>query len=363
MLLYLALRGVDFTEVGHALRDADYRWLLPLVAIVLVSHWLRAWRWKILLEALPPEDAGAPVPSVSVKTAFYSVMIGYMVNYAAPRLGEVARSANLAKQEDLSFGSVFGTVVVERILDVLVLVAGLASVFFLLFDRLAIVQDLFITPIRDQLGVGPALGLLGLVLAVGVLVLLIFRQALRNEDSRIRTLWHERLRPVFDSFKDGLATLLRARRRLALVTSTVAMWICYLLMSYLPFVMLGMAHTYGISLLDAWSIMLLGAIGIAVPSPGGTGSFHYITIETLVHLFAVDQSAAATYAVVTHAAQLVLYVLVGSICIVLQGSSFGGIKEAAQAAQDDAQDDVHDNIQDDAATPPAQEPTHEHPRK
>ncbi|NBC16548.1 MAG: UPF0104 family protein, partial [Bacteroidetes bacterium] len=157
VLLYLALRGVDFSAVGEALRTADYRWLLPLVVVLLLSHFLRAWRWQMLLEALP-SDADNTTHRVSLKTAFYSVMIGYMVNYAAPRLGEVVRSANLSRQERLPLSGVIGTVVVERILDVLVLALGLGSVAVLLLDRLGAVRELFVDPMLNQLGRLPVAG-------------------------------------------------------------------------------------------------------------------------------------------------------------------------------------------------------------
>jgi hypothetical protein len=93
------------------------------------------------------------------------------------------------------------------------------------------------------------------------------------------------------------------------------------MMAHLPFIMLGMDQAFQISVLDSWSIMLLGAIGVAIPSPGGTGSYHYITIQTLVFLFGVDSESAATYAVLVHASQMVLYVVVGAVCLMLQGSS------------------------------------------
>ena len=333
VLLYLALRGVDFKEVGETLREANYWWLVPMGVVLLLSHWLRAWRWQALLEALPPSRPEAGPQPVSRKIAFYSVMIGYMVNYAAPRLGEVARTANLATQEKLPFTGVLGTVVVERILDVLVLLFGLTSVFVLLLDRFAALQDLFLTPIQAQLGDRSLWLLLGLLLVVTLLLAFIFARALRHKDSRMARFWNQRIAPLWISFKDGLATVLRSPRRLFLGGSTAGIWLCYLLAAYIPFLMFGMTDAFGISLLDAWSIMFLGAIGVAIPSPGGVGSFHYITIQTLVLLFGVDQASAATYAVFVHGGQLVLYVAVGALCLLLQGSSFGTLRAATQVAQ------------------------------
>jgi uncharacterized protein (TIRG00374 family) len=332
VLLYLALRGVDLDVVWEALREADYRWLLPLVAIVILSHWFRAWRWQMLLEALPADPDGAGRRRVSVKVAFYSVLIGYLVNYVAPRLGEIARATNLAAREKLPAGGVFGTVVVERLLDVLVLGLGLGSVF-LLVDEAAIVDELFIAPVTDAFGRLPALLLLGGVIGLSVLVALLFRWAVRREESRLHQAWAQRVRPGILSFKDGLGTLQRTGRPVALLVSTAGIWFCYLLMAHVPFIMFGMTEAFDVSLLDSWSIMILGAVGMSVPSPGGTGSFHYITVQTLVHLFGFDASEAFTYAVVTHGAMLVLYVLLGVVCIVLQGSSLGTVRRAAQAGR------------------------------
>jgi len=338
VLLYLALRGVDLDAVANALREADYRWIVPLGVITLLSHLLRAWRWQVLLEALPPKTADAPPPSISLKVAFYSVMIGYMVNYAAPRMGEVARTANLAAQHRLSFSGVFGTVVVERILDALVLLIGLVSAFFLLIEQSAVLQDLFINPIREQLGRIPALALVGLLAGLILLILILQRSFLRREDSRLRQLWSRRVQPLWISFKDGLATVLRSPRRIALVGSTLGIWLCYLLMAYIPFQMFNFAGPYDLSLPDTWSIMMLGAVGVAIPSPGGIGSFHYITIQTLTVLFGVDHAGAASYAVFVHGGQMLLYIVVGFVCILLQGSSLGSLRKNTQAASQEREE-------------------------
>ena len=329
LLLYLALRGVDFGAVVGALQRADYRWLALLVVVALASHLLRAWRWRALIDALPEPEAQEQPGRVSLGLAFRSVMIGYMVNYAAPRLGEVARTANLAAQSRRRFSAVFGTVVAERVLDVLVLGLVLASVFFLLLDRTATLGDLFVDPLVDRLGRGGVLLLAGLLVTVSGLVLALLRRALRREQSALRVFWGRRVAPVLASFKDGLLTLGRTRRPAGIVLSTVAMWGCYGLMAHLPFLMLGMTGSYELSLLDSWAIMALGAIGVVIPSPGGVGSYHYITIQTLVHLFAVEQDAAATYAVLTHAAQLVLYVLIGAACLMQQGSRLSALRRDA----------------------------------
>lgn len=315
LLLWLALRNIDFSEIGEALRNADYRWLIPLAIVTLISHALRAWRWTLLLEALP-ERRSSQQP-VSVLKAFYAVMIGYMVNYAAPRLGEVVRTANLAAQERLAFTSVLGTVVIERILDVVVLAVSILTVLYLLRDQLLALTGLFESHL-DALPVGLlALGLLGLAL-IALLLVYAYRSLAHSGDPPG---WFKKLQGILTAFRQGLATVIESDRRGALLWSTGAIWFCYVLMAYLPFVLFGMDVTYGITLGDAWCIMILGAIGVAIPSPGGAGTYHAITIATLVTLFQVDAAPAASYAILSHAGQMLLYIGVGALALVLQGGS------------------------------------------
>ncbi len=334
VLLYLALQGIDLNKMGNALRQADYRWIVPLGVVTLLSHLVRAWRWQVLLEALPSASPEAGPRRVSLKTAFYALMVGYMVNYALPRMGEVVRTADLAAHEKLSFSGVLGTVVVERILDILVLVLGLIATFFLLLDQSEALQEHFLTPMQEQISRIPVLTVLVLLLGLAVLMALIYALGYRAEDAPLRRLWIQRIQPILASFKDGLATVLRSPHRFILVFSTLAMWFLYTLMAYIPFLMFDMAGPYSLSLLDGLCIMMLGAVGVAIPSPGGAGSYHYIMRVTLVYLYGVEASLAVTYAVFVHGGQLVLYVVVGFLVMMLQGSSLGTLRRRAQAAQE-----------------------------
>ena len=320
-LLWLALRNVDFGALGGALREANYWYLVPLGVLLLGAHFLRAWRWQMLLEALP--DAERRTRRVPLKTAFYSVMIGYMVNYAAPRLGEVARTANLARQTRLPFSGVLGTVVVERLLDVLVLALGLLAAVALLADRTAALTPIF-APAAALFAAPPVawwlLAAAGVAVAVGLALL--FRTILARS-TRAEGI-ARRVGATLRSFKAGLASVLRAPRRLGIVATTLAIWACYLVMTYLPLPMLGIT-SFGLG--DAWVLLMVGSVGMSVPSPGGVGSYHYVTIRTMEGLFGVATAPATAYAVLTHAAQLVLYTTVGFACVLLQGASLRDLRE------------------------------------
>ena len=333
VLLYLAFRGANLSQVGDALRQANYRWIVPLGVVTLLSHLVRAWRWQVLLEALPARSQETHSRRVPLKAAFSALMIGYMVNYALPRMGEVVRTADLAAHEKLSFSGVLGTVVVERILDVLTLALGLLLTVVLLFDQSAVLQELFLTPLQNQISQISLTTVLLLVLGIIVLAALSYGLGFRTDDALLRRLWNQRLRPLWVPFKDGLATVLRSPRRFILVFSTVLIWFLYTLMAYIPLLMFDMTGPYDLSLLDGMIIMLIGAIGIAIPTPGGFGSYHYITQVALGSLYGVNMSLALTYAIFVHGGQLVLYVVVGFLCLILRGSSLGTLRRQAQTTQ------------------------------
>lgn len=323
VLLWLALRGADLAAVGEALAEGDWMWVVPFVAASLLSIVVRAWRWGLLVNALPRERETERV-GLGLLTA--SVCIGYLVNYAAPRLGEVARTANVARRSDASFTGVLGTVVAERLLDVLALGLVLLGVAWVYGDRLSAIWASAadgLASVAAGLPVGVIWGGLAFVALIVVVAALLYRRN-RSADGT------GRLAGLVASFKDGLVSILRTRRTGGLVASTVLLWACYAVMSDLPLRILGLNEAYGISLGDAWAVMAVGGIGMALPAPGGTGSFHYATVQVLTLLFGVAVTPAATYAILVHAAGVVFYCVLGVIALVVQGTSFGDVTRGAR---------------------------------
>ena len=325
VLLFLALRGVDLDELWTALAGASYIWAIPLIVIILISHLLRAWRWQILLEALPDHQHSSELGKVSLKTAFLSVLIGYLINFLAPRLGEVVRAGNLAKQEGIRFSGVLGTVVVERIVDVIVLFFGVISLSFIFSGQFAFFQERILVPTLSLLEViSPIWVLVGLggVCMVGYLA---YRRINLSQSKGLLKI-RRRLVSIVTSFKDGILTVLRAPKRVEFVLSTMLMWVCYTFMAYLPLVMLGMHTTYQLDLSSAWSLMIFGAIGMAVPSPGGTGSYHYVTKLVLVNLYMVDEASAVIYAVLNHGFHMIVYIVTGVLALLVQGVTLKSLR-------------------------------------
>lgn len=311
-LLAFALRGVSWPELQDATSGAAWGWLLPLAAVGLASHALRAWRWQFLLDAVPPDG---PVRGVGFGDAFASVLIGYLVNQAAPRLGEVARAGNLARRTGVSAAAAMGTVVAERVLDVLSLGVALLLTVALFGARLTeLLGSMWAGVVAVASGFElPSAALWGGLVAGSALLIAGSAWAWRR--------WGRgRLGALAAAFRDGLLSVVRARRRVALFATTVAIWGLYGLSALIPIHMLGLDDAFGLGLAEAWAVMTLGAVGMSVPSPGGTGTYHVAAVQALTGLFAVAAAPAAAYAVVTHAAQVALMSVSGAAALAWQAA-------------------------------------------
>ena len=302
-LIWLSLRDVVFADFVEAMRSASYIWVIPVVTATLFSHWIRAYRWQVLVAAIP-NDSSSRLP---ITELFASVMIGYMVNYALPRVGEVARCTHLSTRHRLSFPALLGTVAIERTADVLVLGLGLIITALFLRGRLQSMFELVTWPQFPWVWIGICCLILAIVIYFGLR---------SNAASPLRI----RLLSLITAFVGGLGTIVRAPERWRLVWTTALMWLTYGLMAYIPILMFDLQSSVSLSYWDGLAIMFIGVLAMVVPTPGGAGTFHYITVLTLTAVYGIAQSDAGAYAVFVHGAQLLLYLAIGAFVLVWKPS-------------------------------------------
>jgi uncharacterized protein (TIRG00374 family) len=300
LFVYLAFRGSDFGKLKAALAEANYLWAVLLVPCLFVSHLFRAWRWRYLV--------GPIKEGVSLRNLFSSLLIGYMVNNALPRVGELVRSYNLGRLEGISKASVFGTVLTERILDMLSFLLCLAIILLASGPRLS-----------EALPWLGSAGLILLIVVFSVIAILVFLLARRDLALR----WLEvilgrfsrktraRVQRGVRSLLDGFLVIKDRRRYVVIGMLTLIIWFWYSLMMYLPFLAFEMVDRYEVHFLSAVVVMVVTAIGYIIPAPGATGTYHWIARETLVGLYNVDVEVALSYATVTHLLSFVAVTLVG----------------------------------------------------
>ena len=169
LFLYFVFKGTNWADLMLKFKQTNYWWIAAGMSVSVISHYIRAYRANMLYKALDY--------TVSGKNSFYAVMIGYMMNYIIPRAGEVSRCASLLKTNDIPVNKSLGTVVTERIFDVVILFILLLVVFFIQFELL---RNFILNSITNG-NQTPADNnlkyvLLGIIFAIGAILFLMRKQ-------------------------------------------------------------------------------------------------------------------------------------------------------------------------------------------
>jgi uncharacterized protein (TIRG00374 family) len=305
-LIWFSLRGLQVKEgenkweyIYHTWQSANKGWLLMMAALLMISHVIRAERWKMLM-----------VPTghkIKLSSSFLSLLVGYLVNLVIPRGGEVSRCYNLYKLDGSPVEVSFGTVIVERLTDLICLVLLLILCFSLESEKLfAFIETL---PIQTSLLKGKFTGLL-LVGIAGVCSVLFFIW-LAKKNQKLNTF----LKKTISGFKQGLSAVFKLERKWLYIFYSLAIWMLYFLMSYC--VILAFKETSHLGLSAVLSLFAIGSIAMAAPLPGGTGSYHALVPAGLVFLYQIPHSEAVAFTFVFHGWQTFNMMIGGAISLLI----------------------------------------------
>lgn len=300
---------LDAGDLWTKIKAADYRWVLVSALLTIVAHWSRAERWRILLEPVVPQRPTAIDATTSVLT-------GYLANLALPRAGEVARCGTLYRLAGVPVNVSFGTVVAERLFDVLMLLILLAATFVLEFDRLSqFFVDFFGNKVGGQ---GAETGGSGVLLMIGAALLGLAALGWflygRYRDALGRHPLYQKVMAFSKGLLEGLLSVRRLRRPGAFVFHTLLIWTMYYLMSYTLF--FAMPATAGLSPLAGLTILVVGSLGMAAPTPGGIGSFHLLVgqVALLYGLTSQDGQILATF---IHGVSTLMIIILGILSLLV----------------------------------------------
>lgn len=305
--LWLAFRNVKLYELWEYARKISFGWVLPFAVVAFISHYLRAERWRLLIE----HDK----KKLDRFTLFSGVMAGYLLNLVFPRLGEVTRPVYVAKREELSSSKLIGTIVLERAIDITTMAALMFVVSVYLITDPSLLNQIFGRETVDFFRSGMRIeGVLWLILAGAVIAGFFYLMwklfVYMGTKFEFFEYWINRIRELLILFWEGLASARKVKRWWLFLLLTVLIWTGYTFMSYIPFWMFDMQSVYGLGFLDALVITVISAIGIAIPSPGGVGTYHYFVKQSLLILFAVPAVTGIAYATITHAAMVFIVCLI-----------------------------------------------------
>lgn len=305
LFLWLAFRNVRLQEVWRNSRNIQFGWLLPFAITALFSHIFRAERWRLFIEQDKKE--------LDRITLISGVLVGYVMNLVGPRFGEVSRPVYVGKKENLSSSKLMGTIVLERVIDVAVMAFLMVVVSVYVIADMNLLRQIFgdetINFLTNESSFLTYLWVSILVLiAAGIVFLGVKLVLYLGTKFEFLQQWIEKAKDALAMFKNGLLAAKDVERWWLFILYTVLIWLCYTLMTYIPFWMFDMQEVYGLDMLDALVITVISAIGIAIPSPGGLGTYHYFVKQSLLVLFSVPAVTGIAYATVTHGV-MVMFVI------------------------------------------------------
>lgn len=298
LFLYLAFKNVDLKKSFVLISDSAFIPIILFILVFFASHYARAVRWKYMMDTVKKD--------VSQWHLFGSVLVSYGVSCVVPRLGELYRGLFLGRWEGISRSTVIGTVVVERIIDISSFAfAALISVSIYsgnLYDK--------IVWLKTSLGIG---FLLIFILTISLIVLVRFQTSIKNVlvkfANKISHKLADRLSLIFDTLISGFASIRGIKNIFFIVMWTVVILLLYALNSFVGFYILNMDSNNNITFAMAWIVMTISSFGVMIPTPGGTGPYHAISIFVLTQLFLFGNEISAAYAILTHFINYFLFVI------------------------------------------------------
>ena len=306
LLLWLCFRKIEFSQVLDYVKTAKYSWMLISLLCLGISLFFRALRWNILIESLGYKTR--------VSTTYESVLIAYFANTVFPRLGEVTRCGTLTKKENIPFDKSFGTVVSERIIDLVILFAMALLVILFQWNLLGSLITSWLNPLIEKLTSNILMGIIVITLTIVfcLAIVFIFR---KNREKISQNKLYRKIASIWDGFVDGMKSIFTIEKKGLFIIYTLLIWGFYVVMTWLPFYML--PETSHLGLTEAVTLLGLATLGVVAPVPGGMGVYHFIGILLLNGFYGISESAAVSFVTINHTSQMIFYLVTGVIAYVI----------------------------------------------
>ncbi len=301
VFLWLALKGLDFEKISNSLKKANYLWVAAAAVFGVSAYIFRAVRWNLLLEPMGYQ--------VSNANSLWSISFGYLMNLTIPRSGEVARSTALYGVEKVPVDKSFGTIILERVIDLVCMLVFLVLTLIFKFDAIYSFYE------RSGVSFNPVF-IIGII-AGGVLALVTF---FRFKERFRKFGFISKIIDFIDGIFAGLMSVFRLRQKGKFILLTAGIWICYFFASYL--VCFSLPETSDFTLADGCFILVVGTLGMIIPASGGIGAFNLAMKFGFTALFismgkdAVEGGELGlAYSFITLPLQIIIMLIMGLVSI------------------------------------------------
>ena len=298
-ILYLVLEGKDLNKMLEDLKSAEYKYLVASMIFGYAAYVFRALRWVLLLKTMNY--------STSLSFATNSIAVGYFANIIFPRAGEIVRCTSLYKVTGIPVNKLFGTVLLERAVDLVMLVACIFLGFVLKYNELSS----FIVDVggeADSVSFSNTKSLIALCFFIVLGGLYFFR--IRLKKSKL----YQKIVSLGVGIKEGFQTAYYMKQKELFVLYTLLIWLMYLLMTYVCF--FSIPETSELRFVDGLYIMVIGGLGMVIPVQGGLGPYH-AAVTLGIKSLGLSETTGVTIAVLIHTAQSIMILITGIIATIV----------------------------------------------
>ena len=308
-ILYLLFKDQDPLNLIEEIKQVNGKWIILSMIFGGWAYVSRGLRWIVLIDALGYKS--------SRWNSISAVSIGYFTNLFIPRAGEISRCTSLNQVEKIPVDKLFGTILVERVIDFIALFGLLFITMLLNFNNIlsfySTLQEQNVNSVNNN----------NYLLFFGILILLAILFIFSRKWIKKSPIYNQILRFI-EGLKEGVKSIKKMNNKNLFWIHTFSIWIMYFLMTYICF--FSIEATSHLTVSDGLFLLVLGGIGMVIPTPGGIGSYHAIVMIGLSVLGVGSvflsgdgdpTNPALLFPTIVHAAQTLVAIIMGSIGLLI----------------------------------------------
>ncbi|MBT8229432.1 MAG: flippase-like domain-containing protein [Saprospiraceae bacterium] len=302
-----ALKGIPESEcslVNKLIEDfkgSNFFWLAMVILSFMLSNVLRALRWNQLLEPIGHKPR--------LVNTMGATMIGYLANLGLPRMGEIIKPGILTTYDKVPIEVGIGTIIVDRILDIICLVVLIGIAVLLSFNTF---KNYFIE--NFDMDLTYLFAVLGILAILGIVVFILILKLLKTKIDEERKIL-VKVKTTLEGFVQGLISIRDVKNLPLLIVYSILIWVLYYLMTYICFFAFGATSHLGP--IAGLVVCVFGTLGMVFPSPGGMGSYHLLVSQALI-IYGINNADAFSFSnIIFFTIQLFGVILFGIIFLII----------------------------------------------
>ena len=311
IIIYLLFRNQDPVALIEKISEVEFGWVILSMIFGGWAYVNRGLRWIVLIDALGYKS--------SKMNSVAAVSVGYFTNMFIPRAGEISRCTALNRVEKIPVDKLFGTILVERVLDFVFLISLFLLTLVLKFELiLKFFSELGAQSSGSEVSSSTKYYVLFAIILFCGLTYYFLKKWI------VKTVFYDKIIEFIKGLKEGFKSIKKMKRKSAFWFHTFSIWTMYFLMTYICFQ--AIPETSNLTISDGLFLLVLGGIGMVIPTPGGVGSYHAIVMIGLSVLgvgtiFLGEggdpSNPALLFPTIVHVAQTLVAIIMGSIGLLI----------------------------------------------